>query len=159
MKADRDALRIPHFYDADAAERVHFANDNERIARLAEAMHRQRGGSVKGWRNMSLDDQRPLRREARDWLRAAVAAWLVAAPPVPDWKAAEDAIAAGAEIDQAVESTGHMPGYDDGGALNDYGRDYAEEDAVRREIEREEAAELAAEQAELLALDGADGAS
>lgn len=35
---------------------------------------------------------------------------------------------------------------DDGGALNDYGRDYAEEDANRRELCREEEAELVDEQ-------------
>lgn len=49
----------------------------------------------------------------------------------------------GAEIDAAVESTGHLPGFDDGGALNDNGRDYAEEDAVRRAVCEEGGAELA----------------
>jgi hypothetical protein len=64
-----------------AASRVHFANDNERISLLAEAMYRQRhDGTAEFWRSMTLDDQRALRMEARDWIRAAVAAGILPAP-------------------------------------------------------------------------------
>jgi hypothetical protein len=68
---------------AEAASRVHFANDNGRISALAEAMFQQRTGrSAASWQNMALDDQRPLRMEARNWLRAAVAAGLLPGPGI-----------------------------------------------------------------------------
>lgn len=68
-------------FDPAAASRVHFATDNVRISALAEAMYRQRhGGTAEFWRAMSLDDQRALRMEARDWIRAAVAAGILPPP-------------------------------------------------------------------------------
>jgi hypothetical protein len=70
-------------YDTEAAAHVHFATDNDRISALAEAMFQQRTGrSAASWRCMALDDQRPLRMEARNWLRAAVAAGLLPGPGV-----------------------------------------------------------------------------
>lgn len=54
----------------------------------------------------------------------------------------EVAMARGAALDAAVESTGHMPGYDD----NEYDYDAAEHDFYQRE----QAAELAAEREEIV---------
>lgn len=142
-----DALGVAHVYDADAAAEIHFANDRVRIAQLAEAMYRQRTGRpAASWRRMDLDDQRPLRMEARNWLRAAVAAGLLPAPQPTEadiraraWLDEQR----GREIDAAVESTGHLPGWAD--VDPDTGRDYAEEADVRNAIREEEKAELAEE--------------
>lgn len=81
-------------YRPELAARVHFATDNDRISALAEAMYRQRhGGTAEFWRSMTLDDQRALRMEARDWIRAAVAAGIL---PLSD-----EALRYAAELDAA----------------------------------------------------------
>jgi hypothetical protein len=75
--------------DPAAAERVHFASD-PRIRHLAEAVWRLRtGGSRTDWLWLGKNNPEALISEAREWVRAAVAAGLMEAPQDdPDWKAA-----------------------------------------------------------------------
>lgn len=71
-----------------AASNVHYATD-PRIRHLAEAAWRMRtGGSRADWLALGKDNPEALIAEAREWMRAAVAAGLLPAPSdAPDWKA------------------------------------------------------------------------
>lgn len=75
--------------DPAAAERVHYATD-PRIRHLAEAAWRMRtGGSRMDWLCLGKDNPEALIREAREWMRAAVASGLLPAPSAdPEWKTA-----------------------------------------------------------------------
>ena len=67
-------------FDPRRAEAVHFATDG-RVGLLAEARWRmQTGGSAADWLRLG-DDRMLPRREAREWIRAAVAAGILP-PPV-----------------------------------------------------------------------------
>lgn len=75
--------------DAKPALNVHYATD-PRIRHLAEAAWRLRtGGSRMDWLMLGKDNPEALIAEAREWVRAAVAAGLLE-PPQDDsgWKAA-----------------------------------------------------------------------
>ena len=75
--------------DPAAAERTHFATD-PRIRHLAEAAWRMRtGGTRADWLALGKDNPEALIREAREWVRAAVAGGLLEAPQDdPEWKTA-----------------------------------------------------------------------
>ena len=75
--------------DPAAAERVHYATD-PRIRHLAEAAWRMRtGGTRQDWLMLGKDNPEALIREAREWVRAAVAGGLLEAPQDdPEWKTA-----------------------------------------------------------------------
>jgi hypothetical protein len=66
--------------DTAAAERVHYATD-PRIRQLAEARWRLTTGSTRDqWLALGKDNPEALIREARDWVRAAVAAGILPPP-------------------------------------------------------------------------------
>lgn len=73
--------------DPAAADNVHYATD-PRIRHLAEAVWRMRtGGSRMDWLCLGKDNPEALIREAREWVRAAVAAGILEAPQDdPGWK-------------------------------------------------------------------------
>jgi hypothetical protein len=73
--------------DARPALNVHYATD-PRIRHLAEAAWRLRtGGTREEWLWLGKDNPDALIREAREWVRAAVAAGLMEAPSDdPEWK-------------------------------------------------------------------------
>lgn len=75
--------------DARPALNVHYATD-PRIRHLAEAAWRIRtGGSRQDWLWLGKDNPEALIREAREWVRAAVAAGLMEPPQDdPGWKTA-----------------------------------------------------------------------
>lgn len=75
--------------DPAAAHRVHYATD-PRIRHLAEAAWRMRtGGTRTDWLHLGKDNPEALITEAREWVRAAVAAGLLPPPKDdPDWKTA-----------------------------------------------------------------------
>jgi hypothetical protein len=75
--------------DPVAAERCHYATD-PRIRHLAEVAWRLRtGGSREEWLWLGKDNPEALIREAREWVRAAVAAGLMEPPrDDPEWKTA-----------------------------------------------------------------------
>lgn len=75
--------------DPAAAENVHYSTD-PRIRHLAEAAWRMRtGGTREEWLQLGKDNPEALIREAREWMRAAVAAGLLEAPrDDPEWKTA-----------------------------------------------------------------------
>lgn len=75
--------------DPAAADNVHYATD-PRIRHLAEATWRMRtGGSRTDWLMLGKDNPEALIREAREWVRAAVASGLLPAPSSsPEWKTA-----------------------------------------------------------------------
>lgn len=75
--------------DPAAAENVHYATD-PRIRHLAEAAWRMRtGGSRMDWLMLGKDNPEALIAEAREWVRAAVAAGLLEPPrDNPGWKGA-----------------------------------------------------------------------
>lgn len=65
--------------DTAAAQRVHFTDP--RVRQLAEARWRLKtGGSQMDWLRLGKDNPESLIREARDWIRAAVAMGLVPPP-------------------------------------------------------------------------------
>jgi hypothetical protein len=67
--------------DRNAAENVHYANE-PRIRLLAQAMWRmQNGGTTMDWLMLGKDHPDNLIREARDWVRAAVAAGILKPTP------------------------------------------------------------------------------
>lgn len=75
--------------DPAAAQHVHYATD-PRIRHLAEAVWRMRtGGTREEWLWLGKDNPEALISEAREWVRAAVAAGLME-PPQDDagWKTA-----------------------------------------------------------------------
>ncbi|MFE6126761.1 hypothetical protein ACFQ6Q_00590 [Streptomyces sp. NPDC056437] len=66
--------------DRNAADNVHYAND-PRIRLLAQARWRMaNGGTTWDWLNLGKDDPDNLIPEARDWVRAAVAAGILEPP-------------------------------------------------------------------------------
>lgn len=66
--------------DPAAAESVHYATD-PRIRHLAEAAWRMRtGGSRMDWLMLGKNNPEALIAEAREWVRAAVAAGLLESP-------------------------------------------------------------------------------
>ncbi|MGW5123275.1 hypothetical protein ACWEQ7_04270 [Streptomyces sp. NPDC004069] len=68
--------------DRDAAGRVHYATD-PRIRQLAEARWRmEHGGTRMDWLCLGKDNPEALIREAREWVRAAVAIGILP-PPEP----------------------------------------------------------------------------
>jgi len=73
--------------DPTAAQTVHYATD-PRIRHLAEAAWRMRtGGSRMDWLCLGKDNPEALIAEAREWVRAAVAAGLLPVPSSdPGWK-------------------------------------------------------------------------
>lgn len=75
--------------DPAAASNVHYATD-PRIRHLAEAAWRLRtGGSREEWLRLGKDNPEALISEAREWVRAAVAAGLMEPPrDDPAWKTA-----------------------------------------------------------------------
>lgn len=75
--------------DARPALNVHYATD-PRIRHLAEAAWRLRtGGSREEWLWLGKDNPEALISEAREWVRAAVAAGLMEPPrDDPAWKTA-----------------------------------------------------------------------
>ncbi|MFF3730749.1 hypothetical protein ACFYXM_10630 [Streptomyces sp. NPDC002476] len=75
--------------DPPAAETVHYATD-PRIPHLAEAAWRMRtGGTRTDWLILGKDNPEAVSAEAREWVRAAVAAGLLPAPSDdPAWKSA-----------------------------------------------------------------------
>lgn len=75
--------------DPAAAQRVHYASD-PRVRHLAESAWRIRtGGTRADWLALGKDNPEALIREAREWVRAAVAGGLLEAPRGdPEWKAA-----------------------------------------------------------------------
>lgn len=75
--------------DPAAAQRVHYASD-PRVRHLAESAWRIRtGGTRTAWLALGKDNPEALIREAREWVRAAVAGGLLEAPQDdPEWKAA-----------------------------------------------------------------------
>lgn len=75
--------------DARPALNVHYATD-PRIRHLAEAAWRMRtGGSRNDWLMLGKDNPEAMIREAREWVRAAVAAGLMEPPrDDPAWKTA-----------------------------------------------------------------------
>lgn len=75
--------------DLTAVHRTHYATD-PRIRHLAEAAWRMRtGGTRADWLALGKDNPEALIREAREWVRAAVAGGLLEAPrDDPEWKAA-----------------------------------------------------------------------
>jgi hypothetical protein len=72
-----------------AADNVQYATD-PRIRHLAEARWRmETGGSRMDWLCLGKDNPEALIREAREWVRAAVAAGIIPPPSSdPAWKAA-----------------------------------------------------------------------
>lgn len=90
--------------DPAAADNVHYATD-PRIRHLAEATWRMRtGGSRMDWLCLGKDNPETLIREAREWVRAAVASGLLPAPSTaPEWKAAAWG-AANADEESATEA-------------------------------------------------------
>ena len=80
--------------DPAAADNVQYSTD-PRIRQLAEAMWRmQTGGTRMDWLYLGKDNPDALIREAREWVRAAVAAGIIPPPSAdPDWKAAARAAA------------------------------------------------------------------
>lgn len=69
--------------DHAAAENVHYANE-PRIRLLAQARWRmENGGSTADWLALGKDHPDNLIREAREWVRAAVAAGILE-PPKPN---------------------------------------------------------------------------
>lgn len=75
--------------DPTAADNCHYATD-PRIRHLAEAAWRMRtGGTRMDWLCLGKDNPEAMIREAREWVRAAVAAGILE-PPQDDqgWKAA-----------------------------------------------------------------------
>ncbi|MBP5870877.1 hypothetical protein QBB33_34960 [Streptomyces scabiei] len=75
--------------DPAAAENCHYATD-PRIRHLAEVAWRMRtGGSREEWLWLGKDNPEALISEAREWVRAAVAAGLLEPPQDdPGWKEA-----------------------------------------------------------------------
>lgn len=75
--------------DPAAAQRVHYASD-PRVRHLAEAAWRIRtGGTRMDWLALGKDNPEALIREAREWVRAAVAGGLLEPPQDdPQWKTA-----------------------------------------------------------------------
>lgn len=75
--------------DPAAAERVHYATD-PRVRHLAEAAWRMRtGGTRMEWLMLGKNNPEALISEAREWVRAAVAAGLMEPPKDdPEWKTA-----------------------------------------------------------------------
>lgn len=75
--------------DPAAAGNCHYSTD-PRIRHLAEAAWRLRtGGSRMDWLMLGKDNPDALIREAREWVRAAVAGGLLEAPrDDPEWKTA-----------------------------------------------------------------------
>ncbi len=74
--------------DTAAAARVHYTDP--RVRQLAEARWRlQAGGSKSDWLMLGKDNPNALIREARDWIRAAVAAGIL--PPPASTSPASDA--------------------------------------------------------------------
>jgi hypothetical protein len=75
--------------DPAAAQGIHYATD-PRIRHLAEAAWRMRtGGTRADWLALGKDNPEGLIREAREWVRAAVAGGLLEAPrDDPEWKTA-----------------------------------------------------------------------
>jgi hypothetical protein len=73
--------------DPAAATSVHYATD-PRIRHLAEAAWRLRtGGSREEWLWLGKDNPESIIREAREWVRAAVAGGLMEPPrDDPEWK-------------------------------------------------------------------------
>lgn len=73
--------------DPAAAENVHYASD-PRIRHLAEAAWRMRtGGSRMDWLMLGKNNPEAMIAEAREWVRAAVAAGLLEPPKDdPGWK-------------------------------------------------------------------------
>lgn len=68
--------------DRNAADNVHYAND-PRIRLLAQARWRmEHGGTTMDWHMLGKDHPDNLISEARDWVRAAVAAGILE-PPKP----------------------------------------------------------------------------
>lgn len=66
--------------DRNAAENVHYANE-PRIRLLAQARWRmENGGTTADWLMLGKDHPENLIREAREWVRAAVAAGILEAP-------------------------------------------------------------------------------
>lgn len=90
--------------DPAAAENVHYATD-PRIRHLAEAAWRMRtGGSRMDWLCLGKDNPEALIAEAREWVRAAVAAGIIPPPSSdPAWKAAAWG-AANADEESAAEA-------------------------------------------------------
>lgn len=71
-----------------AADSVHYATD-PRIRHLAEAAWRLRtGGDRMDWLRLGKDNPDALIREAREWVRAAVAAGILPPPGDDEWRAA-----------------------------------------------------------------------
>ncbi|MDQ0809788.1 hypothetical protein QFZ63_001502 [Streptomyces sp. B3I7] len=72
-----------------AADNVHYSTD-PRIRHLAEAAWRMRtGGNRMDWLCLGKDNPEALIREAREWVRAAVASGIIPAPSSdPEWKSA-----------------------------------------------------------------------
>lgn len=97
--------------DPAAAENVHYATD-PRIRHLAEAAWRMRtGGSRMDWLCLGKDNPEALIAEAREWVRAAVAAGLLPAPSSdPAWK---NAAWAAANAEDSAD--GAVSGYQDPG--------------------------------------------
>lgn len=75
------------YIDPAAAENVHYSSD-PRIRHLAEAAWRMRtGGSRMDWLCLGKDNPAALIREAREWVRAAVAGGLIEPPSGdPEWQ-------------------------------------------------------------------------
>lgn len=75
--------------DPAAADNVQYATD-PRVRHLAEAVWRMRtGGTRMDWLVLGKDNPEALIREAREWVRAAVAAGLLEPPrDDPEWKTA-----------------------------------------------------------------------
>ena len=75
------------YIDARPALNVHYASD-PRIRHLAEAAWRLRtGGTRQDWLMLGKDNPEALIREAREWVRAAVAGGLMEPPSDdPEWK-------------------------------------------------------------------------
>lgn len=75
-----DALADRFALDTDAAGTVHYATDS-RIRRLAESMWRTRtGGDRRQWLALGKDSPDNMIREAREWVRAAVACGILRPP-------------------------------------------------------------------------------
>lgn len=70
--------------DPDAAAKVHYTDP--RVRQLAEARWRLKtGGSRMDWLALGKNNPEALIEEARDWVRAAVAAGILSAPEAPSW--------------------------------------------------------------------------
>lgn len=83
-----------------AAENVQYSTD-PRIRHLAEAAWRMRtGGSRMDWLCLGKDNPEALIAEAREWVRAAVAAGILPPPEnTSEWKTAARLVAEADEID------------------------------------------------------------